>query len=113
MLTTPVQFWCGYGFYRGAIKAWKRQAATMDTLVALGVSAAYGYSFLATILPDFWLDRDLVPAVYYETAVVVITLILLGTVARTSGKRTNFRGDRQIDWFAGKRCQSDSKWARN
>ncbi|MEL6928268.1 MAG: heavy metal translocating P-type ATPase [Cyanobacteria bacterium J06600_6] len=78
LLTTPVQFWCGYGFYRGAVKAWQRQTATMDTLVALGVSAAYIYSLLTTIFPQFWLDRGLMPEVYYETAVVVITLILVG-----------------------------------
>ena len=78
LLTTPVQFWCGYGFYRGAIEALKRRTATMDTLVALGVSAAYGFSLFATIFPHFWLDRGLMPEVYYETAVVVITLILLG-----------------------------------
>ena len=78
LLTTPVQFWCGYGFYRGAIEAFKRRTATMDTLVALGVSAAYGFSLFATIFPHFWLDRGLMPEVYYETAVVVITLILLG-----------------------------------
>jgi len=78
LLTTPVQFWCGYGFYVGAMRAFKHRIATMDTLVALGVSAAYGFSLLTTIFPGFWLDRGLVPEVYYETAVVVITLILLG-----------------------------------
>jgi P-type Cu+ transporter len=78
ILTTPVQFWCGYRFYLGAIKAYKRHEATMDTLIVLGTTAAYGFSVLATVAPRFFLDQGLMPEVYYETAAVVITLILLG-----------------------------------
>ena len=78
ILTTPVQFWCGYRFYVGAGKAFKRDTATMDTLIALGTSAAYFYSLFATVFVGFFLDRGLMPEVYYETAAVVITLILLG-----------------------------------
>ena len=78
VLTLPVQFWCGYRFYLGAGKALKQGTATMDTLVALGTSAAYGYSVFATVFPRFFLDRGLMPEVYYETAAVVIALILLG-----------------------------------
>ena len=78
ILTAPVQFWCGYKFYIGAVKAFKRHAATMDTLIALGTSAAYFYSLFATVFPNFFIDQGLMPEVYYETAAVVITLILLG-----------------------------------
>ena len=78
VLTAPVQFWCGYRFYIGAWKAFKRSAATMDTLIALGTSAAFFYSVFATVLPSFFVDRGLMPEVYYETAAVVISLILLG-----------------------------------
>jgi P-type Cu+ transporter len=78
IISAPVQFWCGYRFYLGAAKAFKRRSATMDTLIALGTSAAYGFSLLATVYPRFFLNQDLMPEVYYETATVVITLILLG-----------------------------------
>ncbi|MEB3215624.1 MAG: heavy metal translocating P-type ATPase [Nostocales cyanobacterium 94392] len=78
VLTVPVQFWCGYGFYIGAWKAVKRHNATMDTLIALGTSAAFFYSLFATVFPDFFINQGLMPEVYYETAAVVITLILLG-----------------------------------
>ncbi|MGL6342496.1 MAG: heavy metal translocating P-type ATPase, partial [Waterburya sp.] len=78
ILTAPVQFWCGYRFYVGAGKAFKRHAATMDTLIALGTSAAYFYSLFATVFPNFFLNQGLMLEVYYETAAVVITLILLG-----------------------------------
>ena len=77
-LTTPVQFWCGYGFYTGAWKALQRRNATMDTLIALGTSAAFFYSLFATVFPDFFINQGLKAEVYYETAAVVITLILLG-----------------------------------
>jgi P-type Cu+ transporter len=78
ILTAPVQFWCGYSFYVNTWKALKRHAATMDTLIALGTSAAYFYSVFATLFPQFLINQGLMPEVYYETAAIVITLILLG-----------------------------------
>ncbi len=78
VLSAPVQFWCGKSFFVGAWKAFKRHAADMNTLVALGTGAAYLYSLLATFFPGFFLAQGLQPDVYYEAAVVIITLILLG-----------------------------------
>jgi P-type Cu+ transporter len=77
-LTAPVQFWCGKSFYINSWKALKRHTATMDTLIALGTSAAYFYSLFVTLFPSFLTAQGLIPHVYYETAAVVITLILLG-----------------------------------
>ena len=78
VLTAPVQFWCGYSFYINSWKALKHHAATMDTLIALGTSAAYFFSLFATLFPNFFINQGLMPEVYYETAAVVITLILIG-----------------------------------
>ncbi|HEY9627072.1 MAG TPA: heavy metal translocating P-type ATPase [Coleofasciculaceae cyanobacterium] len=78
ILTAPVQFWCGRSFYVNSWKALKRHASTMDTLIALGTSAAYFYSLFVTIFPEVLAAQGLEPSVYYETAAVVITLILLG-----------------------------------
>jgi P-type Cu+ transporter len=78
ILAAPVQFWVGRSFYVNGWKALKRRAATMDTLIVLGTSAAYFYSLLVTITPHFLTTQGLIPEVYYETATVVITLILLG-----------------------------------
>ncbi|BAY80253.1 cation-transporting ATPase (plasmid) [Nostoc linckia NIES-25] len=78
VLTTPVLFWCGADFFKNAWKALKRHAATMDTLVALGTGAAYLYSLFATVFPSFFVAQGLKPDVYYEAAVVIIALILLG-----------------------------------
>jgi P-type Cu+ transporter len=77
-LTAPVQFWCGKSFYINAWKALKRRTATMDTLIVLGTSAAYLYSLLITAFPQILTHQGLAPERYYETAAVVITLILLG-----------------------------------
>ncbi|BAY65235.1 cation-transporting ATPase [Calothrix brevissima NIES-22] len=86
VLTTPVQFWCGYSFYVNTWKALKRHAATMDTLIALGTSAAYFYSLFATLVPGFFMAQGLMPDVYYETAAIVITLILLGRLFENRAK---------------------------
>ena len=78
VLTTPVQFWVGAQFYRGAWAALKHKTSDMNTLIAVGTSAAYFYSLAMTITPDFFRARGITPAAHYETAAVIITLILLG-----------------------------------
>ena len=77
-LTIPVQVWCGNIFFIKAWKAFKRHTADMNTLVALGTGVAFLYSLWITVFPDFLLSEGLQPEVYYETAAVIITLILLG-----------------------------------
>lgn len=78
VLSTPVMFWCGHSFFVGAWKSLKRHAADMNTLVALGTGTAYLYSLVITLFPNWLLDQGLPVEVYYEAAVVIITLILLG-----------------------------------
>lgn len=74
ILATPVQFWFGRRFYRGAWHAIQRGEANMDTLVALGTSVAYGYS-----LYQWWLLGGLATGqLYFEASAVVITLVLVG-----------------------------------
>ncbi len=86
-LATPVQFWCGRSYYTGAWKSFQRHVATMDTLIALGTSAAYGYSLGITLAPGWFTTQGLTAAVYYEIAVVVITLILVGQWLESRAKR--------------------------
>ncbi|MDP8888453.1 MAG: heavy metal translocating P-type ATPase [Thermoproteota archaeon] len=73
-LATPVQFWAGWRFYKGTLDAIKARASNMDTLIAIGTSAAYFYSAIVTLLPGFFPFED----VYFETAAIIITLILIG-----------------------------------
>ncbi len=96
VLATPVQFWCGYSFYTGTWKALKRHGTTMDTLIALGTSAAYCYSLFATLLPDVLIAQGLRPEVYYETAAIVITLILLGRLLENRARGQTSAAIRQL-----------------
>lgn len=70
LLATPVQFIAGKNFYLGAWSALKNGNATMDTLIAVGTSAAYAFSVAALF--------GLVTEQYFETAAVLITLVILG-----------------------------------
>jgi Cu+-exporting ATPase len=82
-LATPVQFWAGWPFYVGAARALRHGTADMNTLIAVGTSAAYAYSVAGIVAPSFFMDAGLgmgsdgIP-LYFDTAAAIITLILLG-----------------------------------
>jgi Cu+-exporting ATPase len=88
LLATPVQFWIGRQFYVGAWGALIRKSANMNTLIAVGTSAAYFYSAAATLFPSFFESGGIAPAVYFDTSAMIIVLILLGKMleARAKGK---------------------------
>ncbi|NKB17771.1 MAG: copper-translocating P-type ATPase [Pseudanabaena sp. CRU_2_10] len=86
VLATPIQLWCGSSFYIGTWKAFKHHTATMDTLIALGTGAAFLYSIAVTFNPSFFITQGLKPEVYYEAAVIVIALILLGKLLENRAK---------------------------
>jgi Cu+-exporting ATPase len=73
-LATPIQFWIGRRFYKGMWDGIKAKASNMDTLIALGTSAAYVYSAAVTVAPGYFPFAS----VYFETAAIIITLILVG-----------------------------------
>ncbi|MBI2580026.1 MAG: heavy metal translocating P-type ATPase [Candidatus Aenigmarchaeota archaeon] len=77
-LTIPVQFWVGSQFYRGAWIALKNRTADMNTLIAVGTSAAFLYSAFATFFPSIAASQRGMTVVYYDTAAIIITLIILG-----------------------------------
>jgi Cu+-exporting ATPase len=85
-LTLPVLFWTGRQFFRGAWGALKHFSADMNTLVAVGTSAAFIYSSVATFYPVIFSRSGLRPEVYFDTAAVIITLILLGKVLESRAK---------------------------
>lgn len=74
VLATPVQFYAGLRYYRGTYWAIRNRRANMDTLVVLGTTAAWAYSFVATVLPDVVSSRN----VYFDTSAAIITLVLAG-----------------------------------
>ncbi len=77
-LATPVQFWTGWRFYRGAWGALRHRTADMNTLVAVGTSAAYLYSMVAVLFPDLFATVGMKPGLYFDTSAMIIALILLG-----------------------------------
>ena len=85
-LTLPVQFWAGKQFYKGAIAAARHLTTDMNTLIAVGTSAAFGYSVIAAFFPNFFEARGLKADVYFDTAAVIITLILLGRLLEMRAK---------------------------
>jgi Cu+-exporting ATPase len=77
-LATPVQFWAGLRFYRGAWGALKHKTSDMNTLIAVGTSVAYFYSMIAVIFPSLFVTGVLEPHLYFDTSAAIIALILLG-----------------------------------
>jgi P-type Cu+ transporter len=81
-LATPLQFWIGWRFYKGLWDGIKAKASNMDTLIAIGTTAAYLYSAVVTIAPGYFPFES----VYFETAAIIITLILIGRLLETRTK---------------------------
>jgi Cu+-exporting ATPase len=80
VLATPVQFWIGWRFYRGAFNALRGGGGNMDVLVALGTSMAYLFSLAVTLAG---LQHQ---HVYFEASATVITLVLLGKILEARAK---------------------------
>ncbi len=85
VLTVPVLAWAGGPFFQGAWLSLKQRSSDMNTLVALGTGTAFGYSLAVTLAPRLFGAH---PHVYYETADVILTLLLLGRwlEARAKGR---------------------------
>jgi len=88
LLTTPVLFWCGADFFKGAISAFRQHSADMNTLVAAGTGIAWLTSLFTTLFPQVLIAEGLPADVYYESAAVILTLVLLGRLleARARGQ---------------------------
>jgi P-type Cu+ transporter len=85
-LATPVQFWAGWRFYRGAWGALKHRTTDMNTLIAVGTSAAYFYSAVAVLFPSLLTIGGMAPELYFDTSATIIALILLGRFLEARAK---------------------------
>ena len=93
-LTTPIVFYSGAPFYRGAWAAFRHRAADMNTLIAMGTGVAYLYSVAATLRPGLFARAFGAPMagmgttvpVYYEAAAVILALIVLGRLLESRAK---------------------------
>jgi len=83
-LATPVQFYVGRGYHRGAWKSLRAGAPNMDLLISLGTNAAYFFSVVVLLAPLFGLTLD--AHVYFESAAVIITLIKVGKYLEARAK---------------------------
>ena len=86
VLATPVQFWAGWRFYRGAWGALRHRTADMNMLVAVGTSAAYFYSMIAVLFPTLFAASGVELGLYFDTSAMIITLILLGRFLETRAR---------------------------
>jgi len=87
ILTTPIIFISGKRFYKIFWVNLKHFSFEMNSLVAIGTGAAYGYSIIATLFPSVVSIHDELPHVYFETAGVIITLILMGKLLEHRAKQ--------------------------
>jgi len=85
-LATPVQFWAGWRFYKGMWGALKHRTSDMNTLIAVGTSAAYIYSVLAVFFPGLFTSGGMEAHTYFDTSSAIITLILLGRFLEARAK---------------------------
>ncbi len=86
LLTTPVMFYGGGKFFRSFFAGIRHLSADMNTLIAIGTGSAYLYSVVATFTPSIFTSIGRTPDVYYETAAVIITLILFGRLLEAKAR---------------------------
>ena len=75
---TFVQFWAGGVFLRNASRQARHRTVSMDTLVALGTLAAWGYSAVVTLAPSLVIEAGIEPVTYFDSSAMIIGLILTG-----------------------------------
>ena len=85
-VTTPVLFWAGGRIYAAAWNAGRHGAVNMNTLIAVGTIAAYAYSVVGTFAPGFFERSGLEAEVYFDTALVIVALILTGRYLEARAK---------------------------
>ena len=90
LLATPVQFWCGWRFLKGFWSGLRHRTADMNSLIAVGTLAAYGYSAAGVAAPHALVGPGEPVSVYFDTSAMIITLILLGRLLeiRSRGRAT-------------------------
>ena len=114
VLATPVVFWCGWPFFERAWLSIRNVSPNMFTLIALGVGSSYIYSIVATVYPQLFPlglrhpDGTVMP--YFDTAVTVTVLILLGQVMELKARSQTSGAIRRLLGLAPKtarRVRSD------
>tara|TARA_Y100000588_G_scaffold394773_1_gene517186 strand:- start:3890 stop:6268 length:2379 start_codon:yes stop_codon:yes gene_type:complete len=106
VLALPVQFWAGYEFYRGAWRVGRHGSSDMNTLIAVGTSAAFGYSVIATFIPQIPESIDgLDASVFFDTSCAVIFFVLLGRLLEMRAKKKTADAVRELMVLRPKRAR--------
>ena len=114
---TIIQVWAGRRFYRPAWRAARHGTTNMDTLVAVGTTAAWGYSVVVTLWPEVVMTAGIEPVTYFDSSTIIIGLVLLGrwlearAKVRTAGAIRRLVGLQSEDRAArrrrrGSRCRA-------
>ncbi len=110
LLSAPVVFGLGGGFFVNAWRQLRRGTATMDTLVALSTGVAWFFSLFNLLFPHFWLARGIEPHVYFEASAVVVAFILLGRTMEARARRSASSAIRRLMGLRPRtvvRCEAD------
>ncbi|HKW00015.1 MAG TPA: heavy metal translocating P-type ATPase [Vicinamibacterales bacterium] len=105
-LATPICVWAAWPFYVRAVQSVKNRSLNMFTLIGLGVSVAYVYSVVATVIPEAFpssfRDGEGAVEVYFEAAAVIVALILLGQVLELRARSQTSQAIKQLLGLAPK-----------
>ena len=96
ILSTPVIFGLGSGFFVRAWRQLRRGAANMDTLVAVSTGIAYLFSVFNLFFPEFWRSRGIEPHIYFEAGSVIVAFILLGRLLEERAKKQTSSAIRKL-----------------
>jgi len=96
LFAAPIQWWAGLPFMRGAWNGIRHRSADMNLLIGVGTLAAFLYSLIATIAPDAFWAAGAEPHVYFDTAAVIITLILLGRLLEARARAGTSKAMRRL-----------------
>ena len=96
LFATPVQLWAGWPFVRGSWIALRRRTADMNLLVGVGTLTAYLYSLAATAAPGWVRGTGQEAHVYFDTAAVIVTLILLGRMLESRARASTSQAMRRL-----------------
>ena len=86
-LATPVVIWAGGGFFVNGIGVLRFRTANMYTLISIGVGTAYLFSVSIVLFPDYFIAREMPTTLFFDTAAVIVALILVGRFLEASSRR--------------------------
>jgi Cu+-exporting ATPase len=93
---TIIQVWAGRRFYRATIRAARHGTANMDTLIAVGTTAAWLYSVVVTLVPEVIHEAGLHPETYFDSSTIIIGLVLLGRWLEARAKHSTTGAIRRL-----------------